>query len=76
MTFRLFRYVTLEEINIRRPTVRDIKDLNLNGENVAQVMITLISRVSDFSLAEMEMLDFQDWQNINYHFSEMTKGAR
>lgn len=52
----------MEEIEMRRPTILDLKGLNFQDQaQNAKSMTTLISRLTGLTISEVENLDFKDW---------------
>ena len=77
LTTKLFKYVTISEIEIRRPVVGDLKNLNMaNDKDTQESFKMMLSRISGLSIKDIEKLDLKDWMEITKIFNEMVSGKR
>lgn len=63
--------VTIDEIELRRPSINDLFGLDFNGPNQARSFALLISRLSGLSPSMVSKIDMKDYITISEWFNKV-----
>lgn len=76
LVMRMFRYVTINEIELRRPLVIDLKGLGFSEAEAQESMKVIFTRISGLSMKETEKIDLEDWTIICECMALMMNGRK